>query len=355
MNTRAAALAVAAAAALAAPAAAQAMTVGIQGGELRVIGERGEANMPSIAWREGGEVEFVQDFETEPGPGCRRAPNLVCAPGNAIVVTLGDGADFLEVGHGLPAPLRYSGGPGRDTVSFGGPGARADNDGNPDDGPAGRDDIEADVEVIGGSVGPDLLGSGRFGASINGRDGDDTIGGGSGADRITAAYIATDGTEAGELFPEGVDRVSCGRGQDFVVHDSNDVVAKDCEAVGRPTPEDPARYYLFRGSSGDDFMGAPAGWDPARMYAGSGDDVVQPPQDGSSRVELGPGRDRLRSVGGVHVVHAGSGNDFIDVRTTGGPPDRVDCGPGRDRVIANDEDRIGRDCESVSRASGTRR
>ena len=349
MNARIAALIVTAAATLALPAGAQAITAGIEDGVLRVTGTS-PRDLPVIRQFGGDEVQFVQDFETEPGPGCRRDPDLVCDAGAAIVVTLGAGTDELTLEGTIPVPVRYSGGPGRDTARWpgeNGQGARVDNDGRPDDGPAGWDDVEADVEVLQGRPLGDVLGSGRRGASIYPNDGDDTVRGGSGPDRIATAFIETDGVNSEVLYTQGADTVSCGGGQDFVLHDSTDVIARDCEAFGRPTPEDAERYFLFRGSRGDDFMGAPTNWDPARIYAGSGHDRVQGPDRGVNRVELGAGNDRFRG-GGSNRVYAQSGNDYVDVQNAS--TDRVYCGTGRDRVIADTGDRLS-SCESVRRIS----
>jgi hypothetical protein len=322
------------------------MTVGMQDGVLRVTGERSEVNRVSIErYDQNDRVRFVQEFDAKAGPGCDYTPELVCNTGSAIVVNLGGGNDDLGLGANLPAPVRYSGGTGGDAVTWYGGSVSADNDGRPDDGPAGVDDIEADVEVIVGSNAADRLGSGSTGAGFNGRDGDDDIRGGSGPDRITAAYIATDGTEAGFLFVEGSDTISCGGGRDFVVHDLTDTVAGDCEAWGRPAGD----HYRFQGSSGSDFIGQPDGWEPARTYAGSGNDVVQGQSYGFrlTRVELGSGDDRFRG-GGPDKVFGQSGRDSIDVRDRR-TDDEVYCGSGRDSVRADRGDKISSTCEIVRR------
>ena len=351
MNSRYAALLIAATAALALPTGASAMTARVEDGVLRVTGEPGEVNSVNIEAAANKRVRFIQEFEAEAGPGCNYGPELYCNAESAIVISLGDRDDHLWMKAGLPAPVRYSGGSGRDRVRWSGTETlpiAVDNDGQADDGPIGMDDIEADVEILHGSFEADVLGSGPRGASIDGTEGDDTVRGGSGPDRITAGYLATDGTEAGYLFAQGVDRISCGRGQDFVLHDSGDVIDDDCEAYGRPG-QGVQQPYRFAGSPGDDFMGAPPGWGPAVMYAGAGDDVVQGPSgtgDVAERVELGAGNDRFR--GPAHIVRAHSGNDFLDVRNGGGG-NHVDCGSGRDRVIADSGDRVARNCERVTR------
>ena len=353
MDTRAAALVVAVAAALAAPSGAQAMTVGLQDGVLRVTGEPGEKNEPSIEGAPGNRIRFTQEFGGKRGTGCTPSGELVCDAGAGIVLELGNGDDAVWVRPNLPVPMRYSGGSGRDKVRWtytDNISVAADNDGVPDDGPAGADDIESDVEIVQGSFADDVLGSGSRGASIYPLYGADTVRGGKGPDRIATAHIPTDGTEAGTLDDEGPDNVRCGGGQDFVLHDSSDTVADDCEAVGRPTPEDPARYFLFQGSAGNDFLGAPSEWTPARMFAGAGDDVVQPPMDGAARIVLGAGNDRVRSAGGSSKVYGQGGRDTILMRDGSFGVDTIDCGSGRDRVIADLNDRVSRNCESVSRA-----
>jgi hypothetical protein len=153
---------------------------------------------------------------------------------------------------------------------------------------------------------------------------------------------------------EGNDDIGCGGGQDFVLANAGDRIAKSCEAYARNTPEDPDRYYLFQGSERDDFMGAPSGWSPARMYALDGDDVLQGPQDDDALVVLGPGDDRFKSGGAKNTVRAGSGRDSIDIRdfdTRTSFADVLDCGTGYDRVVADRADRIARNCESVKRLS----
>jgi hypothetical protein len=350
MNIRAAALLVAFAAALVAPSGAQALTVGVQDGVLRVTGSPGEVERLSIESAANKRVRFNQIFDDDvtEGATCRFDQELVCNAESAIVVNLGDRNDELSMRPGLPAPVRYSGGPGRDVVRWShidGISVAADNDGRPDDGPLGLDDIEADVETVVGGFADDVLGSGSRGASMNGSEGDDVVRGGSGPDRITAAYIATDGTEADFLFTEGSDTISCGGGHDFVLHDSSDVVANDCEAFGRPN----GKHYLFRGTSRNDFLGAPSGWEPARMYAGAGNDVVQGGDYGfkQTRVELGSGNDRYRA-GTPSKVFGQSGRDSIDVRNRR-TVDEVYCGSGRDSVRADRGDKISSTCEIVRR------
>ncbi|HEX8066445.1 MAG TPA: hypothetical protein VF520_07950 [Thermoleophilaceae bacterium] len=346
--------------ALTAPATAHGGTADIDAGSVRVLSGGGESNA-LVVEQVAGDVQ-LRDFGSHPlvaGNGCHGEFQINCPwQGMSLLdVRHGDADDSLCLYPSLGLPVRYSGGPGVDEVFYcttEHPGVVFDNDGVADDGPDRHSNILPDVEVLSGSPGADQIGSGSRGARIRPRDGDDVVRGGPGKDRIIAAYIATDGTEAGFMFDEGNDDIACGGGQDFVLATANDRIAESCEAYARNTPEDPDPYYLFQGSERDDFMGAPPGWSPARMYALGGDDVIQGPQDDDALVVLGPGHDRFRSGGAKNTVRAGSGRDSIDVRdldTRTSFADVVDCGTGFDRVIADRADRIARNCESVRRLS----
>ena len=360
------------AAALAAPAAAQATTsVAVADGVLRIVGERGKHQSVSIFRTATRKVDIYM-FESsaqEPqertrprrGRGC--APSefgTVCSGFRSVSVALGDRNDELWTDARLTAPLRYSGGTGWDSAAYGHPGrgtARGvfiDNDGVADDGAHRRDDIERDVEQLGGSGFSDTLGSHARGARMNGGPGDDVIRGGPGPDRIVAAQVAADEDQPYSVYDDGRDRITCGGGQDFVLHDVRDSVTDDCDATGAPSTTGP--YFLFSGSSRDDFLGAPDHWDPARMYGRGGDDVIQPPPAGRNLIDLGSGRDRTREVGfAENTVRGGPGPDSIDMREgidvqPNFGSDTIDCGSGRDRVLADPNDTVADDCESVTRA-----
>lgn len=85
-------------------------------------------------------------------------------------------------------------------------------------------------------------------------------------------------------------------------------------------------YQCHLGTKKDDLLRGSILGDRMRTF--SGDDDVQP----------GPGADD---------VDAGAGNDII--RSRDRTRDVLRCGPGRDKVFADRRDRIGRDCERVSR------
>jgi hypothetical protein len=65
------------------------------------------------------------------------------------------------------------------------------------------------------------------------------------------------------------------------------------------------------------------------------------------------GNDYIHGTGRPDNIHAGSGNDFIDVRHGG--HDVVHCGGGRDVVWADSTDTVSRDCEIVHRVGAPKK
>jgi Ca2+-binding RTX toxin-like protein len=82
------------------------------------------------------------------------------------------------------------------------------------------------------------------------------------------------------------------------------------------------------------------------IVGGDGNDTLYG-QGGDDTIIGGHGDDTIVGGSGNDVIMGGDGNDFIDVRD--GQKDIVNCGDGRDRVIADQMDRVARNCESVSR------
>ena len=65
----------------------------------------------------------------------------------------------------------------------------------------------------------------------------------------------------------------------------------------------------------------------------------------ADKISGGGGDDKLYGLAGSDVLNGGPGND----RLVGGPgPDVLSCGPGRDIAIADVQDKLGADCETVS-------
>lgn len=76
---------------------------------------------------------------------------------------------------------------------------------------------------------------------------------------------------------------------------------------------------------------------------------------GDDTLTGGPGPDRIYGLGAdpdVDVIDARAGNDFVDTRSRTAPdsPDSVRCGEGVDRVVADFQDLVELDCETVERA-----
>lgn len=73
--------------------------------------------------------------------------------------------------------------------------------------------------------------------------------------------------------------------------------------------------------------------------------------DGSPRADVLcglRGNDRIRPGAGRDAIYAGAGDDVVHARD--GAVDRVFCGTGKDAAIADRNDRVGRDCERVTRS-----
>ena len=92
-----------------------------------------------------------------------------------------------------------------------------------------------------------------------------------------------------------------------------------------------------------------------KVDGGAGDDLIEG-GFGDDTLVGGPGRDtvngdRKSRCNEYHCDYLGLGNDTIDVRD--GAIDSVTCGVGTDRVIADADDVVAADCESVERAAGT--
>ena len=220
------------------------------------IGE--EANPPVRATGGAGGDQLVAGVYTNTAfDGGPDADKVILGDGGGSA-TGGDGDDQLEAGIDFEGSL--DGGSGDDTFALvgnrqtvtGGPGedkasyfswsqccspsaVQVALDGVANDGPAARDDIGGDVEVVeGGSGGDSLTGNGSantltgLGGSdtIDGKGGEDNLLGGDGDDRI----VSSDGAQ---------DSVICGRGTDSVDADLADLVSRDCERVSRP-PGTPA-------------------------------------------------------------------------------------------------------------------
>lgn len=109
------------------------------------------------------------------------------------------------------------------------------------------------------------------------------------------------------------------------------------------------------GGDGDDTIHGGSGADD--LFGEEGNDTIIG-NEGLDELSGGEGNDRIWAIarGDVSVegrdrngdeIDAGNGNDVVHARD--GERDLISCGDGRDRVEADPIDRVGGDCENVSR------
>jgi hypothetical protein len=91
----------------------------------------------------------------------------------------------------------------------------------------------------------------------------------------------------------------------------------------------------------------------ARLFGLAGNDLLRG-LAGRDVLHGGPGRDLLLGLRGRDTLYGGTGRDVLRggpgpdaLLTRDGARDAVWCGPGRDAVVADRDDRVGRDCELV--------
>jgi hypothetical protein len=341
------------------PACAQASTLSIVGGELRYHAAPGERNAPGL---EATATEYRVTGgpghpHVDPASGCHTvAQHDIRCPRDAITrasFDLGDRDDLLSI-MDVPVPVTYAGGSGRDSISYipRANGVSITVDGQANDGPLGQDDIGTDVEVLGGSGYSDRLTLGASAGHLDGGFGDDQLQGGAGSDTIVAAFVEEPGDDLAGFHTAGFDAIACGGGQDFVLADSTDSVAGDCEAVGRNA----GSGYEFTGSGGPDRIAPPDRWGPAVVHGRGGDDLLLAGQFAARKVYGDAGDDRLqhghdREASQRELLDGGSGNDRIRARDRFAVRDTVVCGKGKDTAYVDRKDTVS-GCERVFRAKG---
>jgi Ca2+-binding RTX toxin-like protein len=178
---------------------------------------------------------------------------------------------------------------------------------------AGSDDVLAggiDATADGGSGSDSIILAANNVTTGNGGSGRDRIFAGLGA----AAAILTGGTGRDLLVPGGFafNDAKGGNHADTLVSFTGDTVTLD-------------------GESGPDLLIAPTGRSGITLNGGSGADIA------------------VSHVGSV-VVDAGSGYDYVDVKSgVETAPDTVACGSQLDVVYADSWDSVAKDCEVVIR------
>jgi Ca2+-binding RTX toxin-like protein len=260
----------------------------------------------------------------------------------------GDGDDQLNGGPARVAqePDILIGGGGSDLADYSqrtSPLAIAlDNVGN--DGEAGEgDDVQADVEnVIGGSDGDTLTGSGGPNA-LDGRDGDDMIAGGGADDRIDGGNgnDTMSGEDGGDALTgaagddalsgaNGDDRLSAGGGSDALA--GND---------GADTLAGGAGIDALDGGPGDDWLN---GGDVGLVGGDGADDL-----DGGLGADMllgGPGSDRLDGGLGADQINGETGRDTLTYEDRTHPV-TVSLNGRDDDGEAGERDNVGDDVEVV--------
>jgi Ca2+-binding RTX toxin-like protein len=178
---------------------------------------------------------------------------------------------------------------------------------------SGADDVLAggiDATADGGSGSDSIILAANNVTTGHGGSGRDKIFGGLGA----AAAILTGGTGRDLLVPGGFafNDAQGGTNADTLVSFTGDAVTLD-------------------GESGSDLLVAPTGRSGITLDGGSGSDIA------------------FSHVGSV-VVDAGSGYDYVDVKSGDDTaPDTVSCGSELDAVYADSWDDVAKDCELVIR------
>lgn len=289
----------------------------------------------------------------------------------AIRVELGDGDDEQYVSLGVRVPITVLGGAGNDNLQTeeaagtldGGPGNDRLNGDDGDDtllGGDGNDTIEGEVgsdRVEGGAGDDHISGDGSEGQWT------DVIDGGAGTDTIDVDWTdrsydyvqphikltlgggADDGRPGENDDVRGVERIILGIDGDIVGTDAAETL--EFHQITRAVRIDAAGGDdVVQGGEGNDVVNGGAGDD--EVDASFGDDVIDP----------GPGRDvvfadlRGGDCGPLWCKYP-YGNDVVNARD--GEIDSIDCGVGTDKVIADADDVVNANCETVERSGGAPR
>jgi hypothetical protein len=295
---------------------------------------------------------------------------LECSMPSAIDADVGDGADRASAGSGLPAalPLAVRGGEGKDKLTSSATPAAFDGGAGDDEiiGGDARDSLAGGPgnDSLNGLGAADRLDGGDGNDALNGdgnstEHGADVIDGGAGIDRIEHEWLAdgnapepplnvTIGTAADDGLPGEGDDI---RGVEALyVNSAGGYVGTDvAEKIQVHQVTEPS---TIRGNGGDDDLDASDGAD--RIDGGAGNDVLDG-GFGDDQIAGGPGVDQIHGdtpegeCSYIYCKHS-FGNDTIDARD--GEADSVDCGVGTDRVVADKQDVVAGDCETVERPGG---
>ncbi len=267
-------------------------------------------------------------------------------PGNDTIMG-GDGDDTLNGDAGDDIFMTdtatdgadvFAGGAGTDTVNTSS--RSADQtitvDGRANDGIAGEDDnVRTDVENIIGGAGDDTITGGSGANRIDGRGGDDTISGGAGNDTLIGGL--------------GDDTLNGDAGNDTFVSTSTDGADVMAGGIGTDTVDYSARTASVTvtlddqdddgGVNEDDQVND----DIENILTGDGDDVITG-SDSNNVINSGAGADTIDGAGGNDTISGGNGNDTVDGGdgddTVDGQAgtDTIDCGAGQGDICADPAD-----------------
>jgi Ca2+-binding RTX toxin-like protein len=345
----------------------------------------GEVNHVGASLHQANGVQYIELFDDTPvipGNGCTLNPDTHITrctdPAQMMRVSLGAGDDKFtpsEVGTAITfgGGVTLDLGPGNDVYFGDSRNASIDVHGGD-----GDDDLKGgtNVDHLFGGPGNDTLTGNENADDLHGEDGDDTLKG----DGPSAFGIFSDTIDGGAGKDVVYDYVYSGDpGRAPAINLTFDGVAND----GRQGENDnliaveivdAQSAGSFTGDDGDNEFTSPEVGAAGTLNGMGGNDTliagdahgdVVDGGSGSDLVEGGFGDDRLIGGPGRDIVNGDrksrcneyscdlfvAGSDTIEVRD--GEVDSVSCGTGIDRVVADADDVVAADCETVERAAAT--
>lgn len=297
----------------------------------------------------------------------REYHSIDCHAPNGVRLELGDGNDRSYVSSDVTVAVTAYGGPGNDSLD-------GNNAVNTFFGEAGDD-------VLSGSGGDDVLDGGDGNDTIDGYSGSDRIAGGAGDDLIHPDSFETPSADVVDGGP-GVDRIESDyvtRNPDAPKPPSTFTLAGGADD-GRPGEGDDIRNVerlmlsqsaSFTGTDAAEYVKLHQVGDSGTLIGMGGDDELRG-GDGADTIDGGAGADLLDGGYGDDTITGGPGRDRISadlatgdcgpywckypygndtVLARDGEIDSITCGAGTDRVVADADDVVAPDCETVERTS----
>ena len=303
--------------------AALASTAKVDGSVLTYTAAAGEPNSVTIVAADDG-VEVTENgtqpnhvpvhIDFDPSSGCTpdSTTSVKCTGDIArIVVDLGDGDDLVQIDGALPATI--DGGDGNDSLGGGNGSDHLRGGAGADalEGGSGDDTLDggAGVDTLNGGTGDDALHGGDADDKLNGGVGNDSLDGGAGADSLDGG----DGSDTVDYSARGGPVTITLDGQ------ANDGEAGENDNAGTNVEN-------ATGGAGDDTLTGSDGDNV--LTGGDGNDTIDGGK-GNDVLDGGAGADMLAGAGGTDTLTGGPGNDGL----AGGPgPDTMSGGDGSDFV-----------------------